>query len=159
MLSPPPPPSVANVAKGSRAPFVIAQIVAFMAIMAIALGGFAWWWSGSLDLAWPYLLGQRLVFLPAEIECGLVPAGEVVERQIRVANLSSKPITLTGAQQSCGCITLNEFPLVVGPRQERRLDLKIGVSPKPGPFEQTIKVFSDDQGSSSVVIRVRATVQ
>jgi hypothetical protein len=130
-----------------------------MAVMAMGVGGFAWWQSGSLDLAWPYLLGQRLVFLPPDIECGLVPAGEVLERQIRVANLSSSPITLTGAQQSCGCITLNEFPLVIGPRQEERLDLKIGVSSKPGPFEQAIKVFSDDRGSSSVVNKVTATVQ
>jgi hypothetical protein len=30
--------------------------------------------SGA-DLAWPYLLSQRLVFLPPDIECDLVPAG------------------------------------------------------------------------------------
>jgi hypothetical protein len=87
-----------------------------------------------------------------------VPAGKIIDRHIRVVNLSSSPLTLTGAQQSCGCITLNEFPITIHPGGEQRLELKIGVSRKPGPFTEAIKVFSDDQGSSSFVVKVTGSV-
>jgi len=148
-----------NAAPLSRVLSFAAQIAGILAVIATALFGFAWVRTGSLDLAWPCLRGQRLVFLPPEIDCGVVPAGKIIDRHIRVVNLSSSPLTLTGAQQSCGCITLNEFPVVIGPGTEQRLDLKIGVSRKPGPFTESIKVFSDDQGSSSFVVQVTGLVE
>jgi hypothetical protein len=62
------PPAEVNSAPLSRALLFAVQIAGMMAVMATALFAFAWLRTGSWDLAWPYLRGQRLVFLPPDIE-------------------------------------------------------------------------------------------
>ena len=76
-----------------------------------------------------------------------------------MVNLSSRPLTLLGSQPSCGCISLDDFPIVVPAGKPHVLTLKIGVSDKPEPFEYFVKFFSDDPGFSPVVVTVSGSVQ
>lgn len=151
-----------SLAKRPESPWTLLQVVQIGGIallMATMLFGFAWWSTGSVEFVRPWLSGQRVVFTPTDIDCGAVSAGTIIDQHVRVANLSSRPLTLTGAQQSCRCIALNEFPIVIRPRQEHQLDLKIGTPPNAGPFQQSVKIFFDDLGSSSVTVTVSAAVQ
>jgi hypothetical protein len=130
-----------------------------MMLAAVAIGGYAWWLTGSLELAWSWLLGRRLVFLPAELDCGTVSANEIVEQRIRVVNLASRPVTLTGVQQSCACITLEEFPVEIAGGNERHMELKVRAASTAGSFEQFMKIFADDSGTSVHVVRLFGTVR
>ncbi len=151
--------SVAKVTAKSRTlPFII-QVAVLSVLLAVALSGFAWWRTGSAELVWPWLRGERLVFQPTRIDFGQVPKAQILQRQIRVVNLSSKPLTLLGSQPSCGCISLDEFPIMVPAGKAHVLTLKIGTPEKAGSFEHFIKFFSDDQGYSSVVVTVSGVVQ
>lgn len=145
-------------AKSQTLPF-IAQVVAMSTLFAVGLSGFAWWQAGSVELVWPWLRGDRLVFEPTRIDFCQVPKTQILERQIRVANLSSKPLTLLGSQPSCGCISLDEFPIVVPASNPQVLTLKIATPEKSGSFEHFIKFFSDDQDNSVIVVTVSGVVQ
>ncbi len=151
-------PLIAKVATKSRTLSFIAQVAAMSALLAVGMFGFAWWQAGSVELVWPWLRGDRLVFEPTRIDFGQVPKTQILERQIRVANLSSKALTLLGSQPSCGCISLDEFPVVVLAGKPLVLTLKIETPDKSGSFEHIVKFFSDDPGRSSVVVKVAGSV-
>ena len=142
----------------SRAFAIFRQVAMICVLWAVGMFGFAWWQTGSAELAWPWLRGDRLVFEPMRIDFGQVPKAQVLERQLRVANLSSRPLTLLGSQPSCQCISLDEFPIVLPAGQPHVLTLKIGTPDKSGAFEHFIKFFSDDPSSSSVVVTVTGSV-
>ena len=144
-------------AKLRTLPFII-QVAVIFVLLAVALSGFAWWRTGSAELVWPWLRGDRLVFQPTRIDFGQVPKTQILERQLRVINLSSKPLTLLGSQPSCDCISLDEFPIVVPAGKPHVLTLKIGIPEKSGSFEHFIKFFSDDQDYSSVLVTVTGSV-
>lgn len=135
------------------------QVATIMALVWAAVFGVAWWQAGSMELAWPWLSGKRLLFEPSAIDCGVVARGEIVERHIRVVNLTSKPLRLTGAQQSCQCITLDTFPIVIEKGKEHQLALKVGAPKTSGPFGQSIKIFTDDRGSTSVAVNISGSVR
>ena len=151
--------SAVQVAKSSRALPFVAQVAGISVLFAATLLGFAWWRTGAVELVPPWLRGQRLLFEPVRVVLGEVPKNEIVERQLRVVNLSSRPLTLLGSHPSCGCISLDEFPIVVPPGKEHQLKVKIGTSATAGPFEYIIKFFSDEPGYSSVVITISGSVQ
>lgn len=158
VLDQPLEPPVAKVAAKSRTLPFVAQVVAMSALFVVGLSGFAWWQTGSVELVWPWLRGDRLVFEPTRIDFGEVPKTQFLEKQIRVVNLSSKPLTLLGSQQSCGCISLDEFPIAVPAGKSHHLTLKIGTPEKSGSFEHTVKFFSDEPSSSVVVVTVSGSV-
>ena len=144
--------------KSRTLPF-IAQVAAMSALFAVGLSGFAWWQAGSVELMWPWLRGDRLVFETTRIDFGQVAKSQILERRFRVVNLSSKPLTLLGSQPTCSCISLDEFPIVLPAGQPHVLTLKIGTPERSGAFEHFIKFFSDDPSSSSVVVTVTGSVR
>ena len=151
--------AVAKVAASSRAlPFTV-QVAVLTACFVMVLSGFAWWRTGSAELVWPWLRGDRVVFEPTRIDFGHVPQNQILEKQIRVVNLSSKPLTLLGSQPSCGCISLDEFPVAVPAGKPHVLTLKIATPDKSGSFEHFVTFFSDDDGYSSVIVTVSGVVQ
>lgn len=133
---------------------VTVHVAGIALIVVAAVLGFARWQTGSSALVWPWLQGQRLLFEPTRIVLGDVPAKTVIDRQIRVVNVSSRPLSLLGSQKSCGCISLDEFPIVVPPGGDHQLQLKIGTSDKLEPVQHVIKFFSDEPGYSSVIVTV-----
>lgn len=145
------------VARSWTVPFIL-QVAVISASFAMVLSGFAWWRTGSTKLIWPWLCGEQVMFEPTRIDFGQVSQNDVLERQIRVVNLSSKPLTLLGSQPSCGCISLEEFPIVVPVGKPHVLTLKIATPDKSGSFEHFIKFFSDESSRSSVVVKISGSV-
>ena len=114
--------------------------------------------AGSMGRVWPYLAGQRLLIEPMHLELGDVGKGKSLERELRVLNLGSKPVKLVGSQSSCGCVAMDEFPIVIPAGADYALKLKIGTSDKSGPFAHTVKFFSDAPGHMSVIVTVTGIV-
>ena len=110
--------------------------------------------AGSMGRVWPYLAGQRLLIEPMHLELGDVGKGKSLERELRVLNLGSKPVKLVGSQSSCGCMSLDDFPIEVPGGGELSLRLGIGTPSKPSVFEHTVKLFSSERGYSVVVVTV-----
>jgi hypothetical protein len=137
----------------------ILQVSAIVVLFICVLVGHAFWRTGSMALVWPYLVGQRLLFDPTHLVLGAIPKGtQVMEREIRVVNAASTDLRLLGSQKSCGCIALNEFPIMIPAGDEQILRLKIGMPRQPASFEHSIKFFSDDAARSSVVVTISGFV-
>lgn len=149
--------SARSVRRSGTLRFVI-QVAAIALLLGAALIGFARWRTGSMGRVWPYLAGQRLFIEPVPVDLGDVEKSSVLERELRVLNLGSRPLTLLGSQRSCGCISLDKFPIVVPARGGCTLKLEVGTSNKSGPFTHTIKFFSDAPGRLSVVVPVTGIV-
>ena len=64
---------VAKVPAKSRTLSFIIQVTAICVLLAAGLFGFAWMRTGSMELVWPWLRGDRLVFEPMRIDFGTVP--------------------------------------------------------------------------------------
>ena len=138
--------------------FVI-QVAAIALLLGAVVVGFARWRTGSMGRVWPYLAGQRLLIEPMHLELGDVGKGESLERELRVLNLGSKPVKLLGSQNSCGCVSLDDFPIEVPGGAELSLRLGIGTPSEPSVFEHTVKLFSSERGYTTVVVTVSGKVQ
>lgn len=150
--------SAKGVRRSGALRFVI-RVAAIALLLGAALAGFARWRTGSMGRVWPYLAGQRVFIEPMPVDLGDVEKSSVLERELRVLNLGSRPLTLLGSQRSCGCISLDDFPIVVPARGGCTLNLEISMSNKSGPFRHTIKFFSDAPAHLSVVVPVSGIVQ
>jgi len=138
----------------------ILQVSTITLLLVCLLVGHAFWRTRSPALVWPYLAGQRLFVVPSQLSLGPVPRKtQTIEREVRVINTGSKPVQLLGAQRTCDCIALDEFPIVVSAGEAKPLRLKIGMPRKPAPFEHSIKFFSDEHGyASSFVLKINGSV-
>ncbi len=136
----------------------LAETAGWVSLFAALFAGWAWYQTGSLSLIAPYLQGERLLFDPLHVVIDNAPPETVVERSVRVLNRSSSSVKLLGSQPSCGCITLDDFPITVPTGQDYTLTLKIGVPSDPGPFENSVKLFADLGGYDSTVLMISGTV-
>ncbi|NQT15988.1 MAG: hypothetical protein HQ582_24750 [Planctomycetes bacterium] len=152
------PPATTVVPARPRLLPLVAQVAGITVLLGGALVGYARWRTGSMELVWPYLGGQRLLFEPTQLVLGEVAKGKVVEREVRVVNLSSGELRLLGSQNSCGRIALDEFPIVIPAGEDRHLHLKISMPRRTASFEHSIKFFSDDPGHLSAVVTVSGCV-
>lgn len=134
------------------------QVVVISLVILSALFGYGRWRTGSVDLILPWLMGQQMVFTPIQLDLGTISANQVLEREIKVTNVSANPLSLLGSQKSCGCLTLDEFPIEIPAMTSHKLLLKITVGTKSGKFAYTIKFFLDGQAYSFVVVTVKGSV-
>lgn len=141
-----------------RLPFII-QVAGLTVLLGAVLVGFARWRTGSTELVWPYLAGRRLLFAPTKLVLGKLSKGNVVERELRVVNLSPGPLTLLGSQSSCGCVAIDDFPIEIPVGGKHHLRLRIASPRTVGAFEHLSKFYSDDKAYSAVVVTVSGEVQ
>jgi hypothetical protein len=135
------------------------QVVMMALLMLGIVIGYGRWRTGSLDLVWPWIVGQQLLFSPSNINLGAVPANQIIEKQIRVLNVSSAPLSLLGSQKTCNCIGLDEFPIEIAPEQTFVLRIRIRTEVKHGDFSHSIKIFCEGQAGSYLRVTINGSVQ
>ena len=120
-----------------------AEVFLLASALALCLFWYASWKTGSFQLAWPYLQGQKLVIRPQFLNLGVRPRKSVAESSVEIANIGSQVVTLVGAQPSCGCLTVSEFPIEIPPGTSHTLLLKLSTLGEAGNINHTVKIFSD----------------
>lgn len=151
-------PAVAgNPQISSRFSFV-AQVTVLVLLIVAGVFGYGRWRTGSFELVWPWLMGQQMVFTPILLDLGTISANQILEKEIKVTNVSAIPLSLLGSQKSCGCIALDEFPIEIPAMSGRSLLLKITTGTKTGKFTHTIKFFLEGQSYSFIVVTVTGSV-
>jgi len=113
-------------------------------------------WPQSAMLQW--LRGERLLLSPARVDLGRVVGNQEIEFQLELRNLTLRPVTLVGAQRSCQCISVSEFPLVVPPSRTVQLPMRIVAPADAGNFLQSLKLFTDFPERSQLPVEVYGTV-
>ncbi len=145
--------------KSSPRRALILQTLAWTACFALIYAGFAWWRTGSISDVLPYLQGQRLLVHPLKLELGDQPLDTVIDKSVTVVNATGSDVTFLGAQKSCTCVALDDFPLTVPPGETCQLKLSLAMPRKPGSFEQSVKYFTDYDNPSVFSVTVTATVR
>lgn len=131
-------------------------LIAFIAFVTIFC--FASWRTRSSIRAWQYLQGQRL-FLPKELHFDNAVLGtEKVTAELHVLNASVRPIHLIGANKSCPCIGLNDFPIVVPVGREVQVNVTIELPQKLDDYSQSFKFYSEELIEGSSLIEVKGSV-
>ena len=129
-------------------------------LFTLLLVAHARWRTGSLTMVLPYLAGQRLIFESSNLDLGAVKLGtESVDTTIRIVNSGSKDLRLLGAHRSCGCISLDEFPLVVPAGSVQNLKMAIGMPKAETSFSHFVKFFSDDSVNPFEKVTISGSVR
>jgi hypothetical protein len=121
----------------------VSRVLTLACALLGSVCGWAYLHSGSGNLVLPYLEGERLLVEPTAVMLGNQKANEVVESTIKIVNATNRDVSILGAQRSCGCIAVDEFPCTIASGQSRRLRIKLHVDTHPGDFEQSVKFFTD----------------
>jgi len=154
------PPGSSSGQADSRSPVIQwIQITVLTLLVGCIFFGIGWWRSGAMATSWAYLQGERLLFTPANIIIENAKPGEVVERTIVVKNLSDKTITLLGSQESCGCITLQKFPIEISAGKKHEILIKINIDNDATSLENNIKIYTDHDGLATVTINISGNVK
>ena len=153
-----PQPEVVPVRMHSSRLSAATQVVMIAMFMLATLFGYGRWRTGSSDLVWPWLMDRQLVFSPAQFELGNVSPNQLIEEQIRVSNVSSRPLSIIGSQKSCGCIGLDEFPIEIAAGESQKLRIKIMAAKTAGKFEHHVKFFTNSSSGNVEVVTVAGIV-
>jgi len=134
------------------------QVVMIAMIMLAMLFGYGRWRTGSFHMVWPWLMGRQLVFSPIQIELGSLSPNQMIEKQIRVNNVSSTQLSILGSQKSCGCIGLDEFPIEIDGGESQDLRIRIVAGKTAGEFEHHVKFFTNSSSGNVEVVTVAGIV-
>ncbi len=127
--------------------------VAGLLVMS-AITAYGRWQSGSWQCVVPYLLGSEVVIFPSSVDLGDISGRRIVEFDVTATNLASKEIQLQGCQKSCGCLTVDEFPVMLQPGASHKLRIKIGEPKKAEDFSHTLTFFTSSDRSPAIVVKV-----
>jgi hypothetical protein len=145
-----------------RAPVIRWRIVQRVLALALIFLGIVFGWAylqtRSAALVIPLLSGERLLVEPTAISLGQQKPRAVSERNVRIVNLTSDKVTVLGAERSCGCITMDDFPLLIPAGESREVHLKIHINRDSGEYDESVKFFTDYSEMRAFEVTVRAAV-
>ena len=132
------------------------QVLAIATIFFALIFCYAASRTGSISYALPYLAGQRLMVEPRSVYLAGIRAGssDLTSINIRVTNFGAEDRTLTGMHRSCGCISTDEFPIIVSSGGERILKLNFSAPIIEMSFEHAVTLFTDDPEYMAFPIKV-----
>lgn len=113
---------------------------------------------GSIAVALAYVRGDEAVVVPASSDFGRLSIGETAALSYRLTNLSDRPIRLMGSQSSCDCTLLAGLPRTVNSGDSLDLKATLRTSKETGVVTGRIRVFTDSNAQSEVVLAYTGSV-
>ncbi|HTH56391.1 MAG TPA: DUF1573 domain-containing protein [Cyclobacteriaceae bacterium] len=78
------------------------------------------------------------------VNFGIVRAGAVLSREIKVTNTGKKELIIRHAQSNCTCLTISPGTRVLKPGQEVTLKITLDTQGRKGPQNKSITIYSTD---------------
>jgi len=120
---------------------------------------YGWWSTGSIRESVMYMNGQRLFLKPSAIDLGNIKTSEIINISFGVRNLSVTPVKLIGAKKTCSCISIDSFPQVILPREEKELVFSIQAPQHTGTFTQSLTAYTDADAHFPLTLTVKGVAQ
>lgn len=136
---------------------VVFLTLPLIALVVVCCGLLAY--ARSISGALAFLAGRDLVAEPAGVDVGTGRDGEQTAVDIRIRNLTLRPIKVLGVVSACSCIQIVESPLEVGPRSAESVRVKVAFTGQPGSFSQTIDLYTDAPGQYRLMVPIRGAVR
>jgi hypothetical protein len=88
-------------------------------------------------------------------QIGTVGCGENVAVPFEIRNSSAQPVRLLGASSSCVCVmSLAQFPIFIGPRELKRIDVELHAPKTPRELRETLIIYSDSHGQPRIPLTI-----
>jgi len=94
------------------------------AILGIGLG-LGWLRCGSLQGTIAALQGQSVIAEPGSLWVGDVEPGAPLHVNVRLRNLTAKPVRVIGGHSDCGCTMTDRWPLELPPGESTEVPLAL----------------------------------
>jgi hypothetical protein len=124
------------------------------AFLLVAVYAIVWRWVGTPEAAWALLHGDEVAVIPATLDVGDCRAGDEKVLALRVVNLTSSPVRLTGVYTSCSCIVSSSLPAILEPRGESTLRLTVHATGERGRFARQAVLYTDSTASPQLLVLV-----
>jgi len=98
--------------------------LASLAIVIAILVGIGFGWLGSWNAVVAWLRNDALAIESRDVSFGMVSAGHEASASFVLTNICSKPLTIWGAQTSCGCLSM-ALPRKIAPHERITLSFTI----------------------------------
>ncbi len=100
------------------------------------------------------------MFDVSKIDLGTIDLGtKKLIVPVHVQNTADKEMRLLGAYLSCGCMSLEELPLTIPARSNRRVEINLTLPDAETDFTLSVKFFSDDPVSPSTHVLLSGRVK
>jgi hypothetical protein len=105
---------------------------------------------GSPEAAVARLRGDPLLVTPGYLHFGDGPAGETLASEVRVSNLTDRPVRLIGGTSDCSCATTASLPLTLPPHGEEVVAVRLKLPATAGTFTRTAELWTDCEAQRTV---------
>ena len=126
-------------------------------ILAVLAGGLTWAY-GSPGEALLRLRGEAITVDPPVSDVGDVQATDVRSIPIRLVNHTDHPVRVYGGKGDCSCILWEDLPVVVPPRGDRPVTIRVAFRGTPRAVRHSFVLFADDPAQPQVFGEVRGRV-
>jgi hypothetical protein len=98
----------------------------------------------------PKLSDEELAKAPAltlqanVVNFGIVKAGTILTREIKMTNTGKKELIIRHAQSNCSCLTITPGLRVLKPGQETTIKISFDTSGRTGPQNKSVTLYSTD---------------
>ncbi|HUY31752.1 MAG TPA: DUF1573 domain-containing protein [Pirellulales bacterium] len=131
-----------------------------LALVVLALSaGYGRYRFGSLGATAAYLAGHR-VFVPDRVRAltNLTPGSEVL-LTYTLTNLAGRPVTVLGAQTSCGCVAIDHLPTTLAEGEATPIHVRLKVSSDEPRIGGQIVLFTDFEGQPTIPLGFNGIVE
>jgi hypothetical protein len=119
-------------------------------MMVVAVVGLVAWVYGSPYQALLHARKELIAVEPIIVPVGEVGAGEVRTFTIQLSNHRDWPIRIVGGTATCSCITTEDLPLNLLPKETRSITVWVKGVGEPGQFQRSFMLYTDDDEQPTV---------
>jgi Protein of unknown function (DUF1573) len=116
------------------------------AMLMLAAGfGFLSWLHGSSAAAIAHLQGETIVVSPAVSDIGSGPVGQFQSFALAVTNYGDKPVRIVGGTSNCSCVSTDDLPVDIQPKQSGTINIRVKFTGSPGEFRRKFVLYCDEE--------------
>ncbi len=115
--------------------------------LALAASAFAifTWQHGSANAAIAHLRGETIVVEPNVVDLGSGPAGQFQTFALNITNYSDKTVRIVGGTSDCSCVSTDDLPVSVEPKQSNTIRVRVKFTGSPGEFRRKFVLYCEEE--------------
>ena len=98
------------------------------------------------------LAGDTISIEPTSLDFGQEELGTIQDRWVVVHNWSDRPLSVVGGTANCSCLTTQDLPILIPPKESKSIRIQVKFKGSPGYFQyQANLLWSIDNNTISTI--------
>lgn len=135
---------------------VVALLAGMLLLAVIAFFGSSYLcsrYNGQIKKILADFAGQDIYIQNKVKNFGNIDFGQKLIVSYVISNLGPRPLRIVGSRTSCGCLTVSDLPMKVGPGEERCVKVVVR-PPVAGPYEGVVILFTTAPSTHYVTLKL-----